>query len=131
VLRFRRAIYPLTGVLWVSLASGQQLPSSVQSQVQFEGPVALLEKGKSTPVSVTQRTWFIRPGTKVEDLRAGTPGNLVIEVRTGVVMTTIDGHTQTRRMGDFFVVSPGQKLGVTTADRSSIVHVLVLPAKAP
>jgi hypothetical protein len=122
-------IFVIAGLILAPvLAWSQQLPAGVQSPVRFAGNVTLLANGKKQSVPVSERTWAIPPGATIEDLRLGADGNLVVEVQSGVPTTIIDGKRQTRHLGEFFVVSAGQKVGVaTTADRSAILHTLLLP----
>jgi hypothetical protein len=61
-------------------------------------------KGKQQSVSVSDRTWTMAPGATIEDLRLGASGNLVVEVQSGILTTTINGQKQTRRLGEFFIV---------------------------
>jgi len=105
----------------------QELPANVRARMDFSGDIGVLEGGKLQLVSVASRTWLIPPGTKIEDLRVGATGNLVVEVRSGVLTMDIDGAKQRRHLGDFVVVPADMKVSATTADRSAIIHTLLLP----
>jgi len=121
----------LGGLLLVALPTWlRQPPVGVRSQVRFIGNVMIQAEGKQQSVPVSDRTWTMAPGATIEDLRLGASGNLVVEVQSGILTTTINGQKQTRRLGEFFVVPADQKAALTTAgDRSAIIHTLLLPAR--
>jgi hypothetical protein len=119
----------IAGLIAATPTWPQAAPSGFQSQVRFAGHVTLVQEGKRQPIAVSERTWFIRPGATVDDLRAGGEGSLLIEIRTGALTTIIDGRKQARRLGEFFVVAVGQKLTIVTADRSAIVRTILMPPK--
>jgi quercetin dioxygenase-like cupin family protein len=113
-----------------SFGWSQQMPPGVRSQAQFAGAVTMLLEGKQRSIPVSERTWALAPGSNVKDLRLGGQGNLVVEVQSGILTTTIDGQKQIREAGDFFVVPANQNAVIAPVrDRSVVLHTLLLPAE--
>jgi hypothetical protein len=106
----------------------QELPLGVRSTEKFVGEVTLAARGKTESVPVNLRELALSPGAKIEDLRLGGQGVLVVELRIGAVITEIDGDKQVRGPGEIFIVLAEQKIGAaTTGDRSAVVATLLLP----
>ena len=106
----------------------QELPLGVRSTEKFVGEVTLVARGKTESVPVNLRELALSPGAKIEDLRLGGQGVLVVELRIGAVTTEIDGDEQVRGPGEIFIVPAEQKIGAaTTGDRSAVVATLLLP----
>ena len=91
--------------------------------------MTLSARGKTESVPVNLRVLALSPGVKIDDLRSGAQGVLVVELRIGALTTEIDGNKQVRGPGEIFVVPADQKIGVaTTGDRSAVVATLLLPS---
>lgn len=96
---------------------------------KFAGEVTLSAGGRAESVPVNLRELALSPGAKIDDLRSGGQGVLVVELRIGALTTEIDGNKQVRGPGEIFVVPADQKIGAaTTGDRSAILSTLLLPA---
>jgi quercetin dioxygenase-like cupin family protein len=104
----------------------QQLPSGVRSVPQFSGDVQLAAKPGTASVPVTVRLWTMAPGSKIDDLRLGAVGSLVVEVQSGELTAAIDGERQQHRLGQFFVIPAGQAAAVAASGNRSVVLRTVL-----
>jgi hypothetical protein len=110
-------------------AFAQDLPPGVRSMQKFAGEATLTAGGKTESVPVGLRELAISPGAKIDDLRFGGQGVLVVDLRIGGLTTEIDGNKQVRQPGEFFVVPADQKISAATVgDRSAILATLLLPA---
>jgi hypothetical protein len=117
------------GALASASAFAQVLPPGVRSTEKFTGEATLAAGGKTESVPVNLRELAISPGARIEDLRLGRQGVLVVELRIGGLTTEIDGNKQVRRPGEFFVVPADQKISAATVgDRSAILATLLLPS---
>ena len=56
-------------------------------------------------------------------------GIQVTELKSGEVETTVDGRTEHRKPGDFWVVHPGQKYGIRNIAGMAVLHSIVVAAK--
>jgi hypothetical protein len=109
-------------------AFAQVLPLGVRSTEKFAGEVTLVVAGKAESVPVNLRELALSPGAKIDDLRLGGQGVLVVELRIGSLTTEIDGAKQVRRPSEFFVVPADQKISAATVGgRSAILATLLLP----
>jgi hypothetical protein len=110
-------------------AFGQALPLGVKSTEKFAGDVSLVAGGKTESVPVNLRVLALSPGAKIDDLRLGGQGVLLVELRIGRLTMEIGGDKQVRQPGDIFLVPADQKISAATiGDRSAILATLVLPA---
>jgi quercetin dioxygenase-like cupin family protein len=128
-----RGLLLAVGVAAFSAASvpafGQALPLGVRSTEKFAGDVSLVAGGKTESVPVNLRVLALSPGAKIDDLRLGGQGVLLVELRIGRLTMEIGGDRQVRQPGDVFFVPADQKISAATiGDRSAVVATLLLPA---
>jgi hypothetical protein len=92
------------GLVGARRLSGDLLPATVEVQDLIVGP------GKAIPVLAVR-------------------GPTVVELRAGLVETTIDGQVALRRPGEYWVVSPGQAYGLRSLGEMAALRVLVFGRK--
>jgi hypothetical protein len=140
IFRRWRLLALALAALSAASAPAQVLPPGVRSTEKFAGEVtlssggaaaaALATGGNSASMPVDLRELAISPGARIDDLRFGGRGVLVVELRIGSLRTEIDGNEQVRRPGEFFVVPADQKISAATVgDRSAILATLLLPTR--
>jgi hypothetical protein len=122
-----RAIVILMVQLVPAIGWSQQPAAKVESRDLFDGKVTLQAQGKDETISVGYKTWMIGAHATIDSLPLPGDRNVVVEVHSGTLATIIADQRQTRHTGEFWVVAPGQRMGIVTDDRAVILHTLSLP----
>lgn len=112
-----------------SAQEAQKQPSpppyySLLTQGMLAGPVFPYQF-KSAPLRLEVRNLIIGH-SKASDVP--TPTNILMELRGGAVITTINGQTQERIQGDFWTVEKGSSLAIENQGQAAVIRaVYVFP----
>lgn len=118
------------------LADAQEAaPAPIRSFTTFDGslnfsPAAAgpaVANGERKTIPANFKIWMIRAHTAMETIPAAADENRVVELASGAATTTIGDQTTSRTAGDFWVAPAGEKMTVTTDDRSAVMRILSLP----
>lgn len=110
-------------------AVGQMRPEAARPPVVYEAVVpGLLGASKLTTetlpgVALEVRDLVLGPGKVVSAVPV--PGATIVELRSGLVETTIDGQATLRRPGEYWIVRPGQAYGIRSLQGVATLRTLV------
>jgi siroheme synthase (precorrin-2 oxidase/ferrochelatase) len=78
---------------------------------------------ESAPLNIGVRNFVMGPG---EAQRIPVTVRTIMELRGGMVTTTINGESRERRAGDFWVVEPGSSISLVNRGDVAVIRVLHL-----
>lgn len=124
LLRFAAGAIALLAVASSTSRAAAQAPAaaSVQSRLEFRGPVPFRSGGQSDSVLVEIRQWSFAGGQRVDSLAAPAAGVLIVELRGGRLTTVIDGRRLERRVGEIWSVAPGRTMRIETGDDMATIQ---------
>jgi gentisate 1,2-dioxygenase len=123
----------VAGIAAASALAQAPNPGTVSSIDRFMGGVtmALTEGVARTPerTPLQYQIWNLAPGVKLAGLPLRSKGNVIYELRAGKLTTIIDGKSEQRREGEFWVVRSNQTIEFQSDDDNVVVHTILLPAQ--
>ena len=92
---------------------------------RFSGRVTIRARdGASKEVQVVVRNWIIDNRRKIA--RFPEQGFLVVQLRGGEVVTTIDGERRERKSDEFWTVPAGSTMSIETGDDSATLQTIAI-----
>ena len=96
-------------------AAAQPATEAARNITVFAGEVRLPTAGAATPMKVEVKDWSV--GRTRDGLQIPAQGFYVVQLRSGMVVTEIDGKSEKRKPGDFWTVTAGVPMSVALAPR--------------
>lgn len=115
----------LASAMGVAL-NAQQSSAPSSYPVRHIGQYSSTVQAKGKQVRVAIDSWTIVNRQKIEALDLPLKGTTLVEVRTGSLLTTINGRQEKRRAGDFWIVPAGTKMALETENDTASIQTTVI-----
>jgi hypothetical protein len=108
-----------------TVAQTLDTPVDLAPVTSFDGFATFRDKaGMPKQVALRIRNWIIPNGQRI--VRFPEQGLLVVQLRAGSLITTIEGKRQQRAVEEFWTVPPGTAMSIETEQDSVILQVVSL-----
>ncbi len=129
ILRMIAALVLLAGLLQTGPVQGQEASAGDAGRVKFVEQFigkARLGGPLAQEVSIAIYRWSVGRRQKIAVLELPVKGTLIVQLRAGVVVTTINGKRQKRRADEFWTVPAGVTMGIETGNDTVILQTVVV-----